>query len=154
PKALIRPNDKELMFDVSQVSGSNATGEQYTYEEEYAWLGFTARQRVMDLLDEVLADGKLTVDVFAYDLNEPTVVESLLALAKVGRVRVILDDAALHHDKAMSKPEDQFETLFTKAQKSGSAIKRGHYKRFAHDKVFVVRKVADGSATKVLCGST
>lgn len=154
PKALIRPNDKELLFDTSQISGANAAGEQYSFEEEYTWLGFTARQRVMDLLDEVLADGKLTVDVFAYDLNEPTVIESLLALAKVGRVRVILDNAALHHDKDMSKPEDQFETLFTKAKRSGAAIKRGHFKRFAHDKVFVVRKVADGTATKVLCGST
>ncbi|MEJ8815767.1 phospholipase D-like domain-containing protein [Variovorax ureilyticus] len=154
PKALIRPNDKELQFDTSEISGANAAGQQYSFEEEYEWLGFTARSRIMDLLDEVLADGKLTLDVFAYDLNEPTVIESLLALAKVGRVRVILDDAALHHDKGMTKPEDQFETLFTKAMKNGSAIKRGHFKRFAHDKVFVVRKVAGGAATQVLCGST
>lgn len=153
-KALIRPAGKALQFDTSQVSGSNAAGEQYTFEQEYDWLGFTARHRVMDLLDEVLQDGRLSVDVFAYDLSEPVVVDSLIALARVGRVRIILDDAALHHDKTLSTPEDQFERLFTMAMKNGSAIKRGHFKRYSHDKVFVVRNVADGRAIKMLGGST
>ena len=153
-KALIRPVGKELLFDTTQLSGSDAQGVQYTYDQEYAWLGFTARARIMELLNGVYSDGSLSVDVFAYDLNEPEIISSLLALADVGRVRIILDNAALHHDSSGSTPEDQFEQLFIKAQKNGAAIKRGHFQRYSHDKVFIVRSSSDQTAIKVLTGST
>src|SRR5262249_35949869 len=44
--ALIRPNGKDLVFDTSAVSGTNAHGDAYTFADEYEWLGFTARERV------------------------------------------------------------------------------------------------------------
>ena len=141
-----------MIFDTSLVSGKDAMGQEYTFEDQYQWLGFTARQRITELLDEVIADKTLTLDVFAYDLNEPDIVQRLLTLAKRGSVRIILDNAALHHDKTKPKPEDQFETLFTAAAKSPSQILRGHFTRYAHDKVFIVSK--GGKARKVLTGST
>ena len=63
------------------------------------WLGFTAQDRIFDILDEVVANKTLRLDVFAYDLNEPDVVDVLLKLARQGRVRIILDNASLHHDR-------------------------------------------------------
>jgi hypothetical protein len=42
-KAKFRPKGDRLLFDTSQVSGKNDQGQAYTFEEEYAWLGFTAR---------------------------------------------------------------------------------------------------------------
>src|SRR5207237_5836929 len=51
-----RPHDAGLVYDTSQVAGANDKGEQYTYEQEYEWLGFTARERIFELLDEVLGD--------------------------------------------------------------------------------------------------
>jgi hypothetical protein len=151
-KALIRPTGKELLFDTTQVSGTDAEGNKYTYEEEYEWLGYTARERIFDLLNEVLNDATLNVDVFAYDLNEPDLMKILLKLAKQGRIRVFLDDAALHHSTSEPKPEDQFETLFAQAAKKPAEIKRAHFSRYAHDKVFIVSK--NGVAVKVLTGST
>jgi len=149
--AKIKPNGAGLIFDTSQKSGENAEGETFTFEDQYKWLGFTARQIIFDLLDEVFNDGSLTIDVFAYDLNEPGVVERLLEIGKVKRARVILDNAALHHSAAKPKPEDEFEKLF--AAKAGKgAIKRGKFGRYAHDKVFVVSD-ANGPR-KVLTGST
>ncbi|MEN3338920.1 MAG: hypothetical protein V7647_2596 [Acidobacteriota bacterium] len=150
--ALIRPKGKELMFDTSVQSGANATGDTFTFAEEYEWLGFTARASIFALLDEVLNDPSLELDVFAYDLNEPDLMERLLTLAEQGRVRIILDNAGLHHNAKAPKPEDQFERLFTKASKGNSEIKRGRFGSFAHDKVLIVR--ANGAATKVLTGST
>jgi hypothetical protein len=41
--ALIRPKGGQLLFDTSKLSGVNAKGEQYTFAEEYEWLGFTAK---------------------------------------------------------------------------------------------------------------
>lgn len=153
-KASIKPKDAPLQFDTSAVSGSNASGDQYTYRQQYEWLGFTAREQIFKLLQGVFDDGALTVDVFAYDLNEPDVVELLLGLAKVKRARIILDDAALHHSGDGTKPEDQFEALFAKAIGHASAdyIKRGKFGRYAHDKVFVVYR--DSQPVKVLTGST
>ncbi|GAB3094253.1 phospholipase D-like domain-containing protein [Lysobacter terrae] len=152
PKALIRPKGKELRFDTSQVSGSDAQGNEYTYEQQYQWLGLTARARIFDVLNEVLADRSLRLDVFAYDLNEPDIVEAFLTLAKQGRIRVILDNASLHHSTSETKPEDEFEELFVKAAKGDAQILRGKFKRYSHDKVLLVSKGT--RALKVLTGST
>jgi hypothetical protein len=150
--ALIRPKAKELLFDTSQISGSNAQGEKYTFSEEYEWLGFTARERIFELLNEVLQDTSLHLDMFAYDLNEPDLMKIVLELAKQGRVRVILDNAALHHNTEKPKPEDQFEQEFTNRKQGDAAILRGKFGRYAHDKVLIVSN-AQGPL-KVLTGST
>lgn len=152
PKALIRPKDKELLFDTGQLAGANAAGEQYTYAEEYEWLGFTAQDKIFGLLGEVLSNKKLRVDMFAYDLNEPDLLKILLELAKQGRIRVILDNAGLHHNPAKPKPEDQFEALFLDAAKPPAEMRRGHFGRYAHDKVLIVSDA--GGAKTVLTGST
>ncbi len=146
-----RPTGGPLNYDTSAVAGHNNEGAPFTYAQEYNWLGFTARDRIFEVLDEVAADAALSVDVFAYDLNEPEVIDRLLTLGGQGRARVILDNAALHHDTAHPKPEDQFETAF--AAKAGAGkLKRGKFRRYAHDKVFVVYRA--GKAVKVLTGST
>jgi phosphatidylserine/phosphatidylglycerophosphate/cardiolipin synthase-like enzyme len=150
-KAHIKPNGADLLFDTSQESGTNAQGVKFTYQDEYEWLGFTARAKIFDLLNNVLQNKNLSVDVFAYDLNEPDVIDILLKLGKQKRLRIILDNASLHHNAAKPKPEDQFEKLFIKAA-GKSQIKRGKFGNFAHDKVFVVSNKS--GPTKVLTGST
>ena len=52
--ARIRPAGDDLLFDTSQKAGVNSLGEAYTFADQYEWLGFTARQRVFDMLDEVI----------------------------------------------------------------------------------------------------
>lgn len=170
-KAKIKPDGDELIFDTNQVSGTSANGKEYTYADEYEWLGFTARTRIFEILDEVTKDKSLSLSVFAYDLSEPDFCAALLALAKQGRVRVILDDAALHKStqakkasgnkkavKAKTSPEDAFETQFNRVVKAPAALKRGHFARYSHDKVLIVSKGKPGDsnagAQKVLTGST
>jgi len=150
--AVIRPKDKQLLHDTSEVAGQNAAGEKFTFADEYAWLGFTARAKIMALLDEVLGDSALHLDMFAYDLNEPDVMTALLKLAKQGRIRIILDNATLHHNPKAPTPEDQFEKAFTLAARKGAGILRGKFNRYAHDKVLIVKR--GDSAVKVLTGST
>ncbi|WP_020176444.1 phospholipase D-like domain-containing protein [Methyloferula stellata] len=149
--ALIRPKGKDLLFKTSQPSGTNAAGENFTYADQYQWLGWTARDLIFDLLDEVAKDKTLSLDIFAYDLNEPDIIQRLLALGKEKRVRIILDNAALHHDTKGDKPEDEFEALFAK-RAGQDAIWRGHFGRYSHDKVFIVSDKS--GAKKVLTGST
>lgn len=151
--ALLRPKGKDLIFDTAAQAGvTPKDGAPYTFAQEYDWLGFTARQLVFDLLAVVAADDTLTLDVFAYDLTEPDFIQSLAELAKrPGKLRVILDDAALHHAADGSKPEDQAAALI--AQAGGQdVIKRGHFARYAHDKVLVISDAT--GPLKVLTGST
>jgi phosphatidylserine/phosphatidylglycerophosphate/cardiolipin synthase-like enzyme len=154
--ALIRPNTKELLFDTSVEAGANAEGETFSYRDEYEWSGFTARDRIFAIVQAVVDSKSLRLDMFAYDLNEPDLIPLLLKLARQGRIRVILDNAALHHAKGTPvKPEDKFEALFTQAAASGAEIKRGKFGRYSHDKVLVVKRgAAPTTATKVLTGST
>ena len=151
--APIQPSGDTLLFDTAADAGTNAAGHTFTFGDEYEWLGFTAREKIIDLLDRVIASKTLELDVFAYDLNEPDIMSRLLTLASAGRVRVILDNASLHHSKTDPEREDRFETLFRKKAKKGADIIRGHFSRYSHDKVLIVR-TAGGNAKTVLTGST
>lgn len=149
-KALFHPATKDLIFDTSGIAGTNDTGQSYTFLQEYQWSGFTARERIFEILNTVAADKTLTLDVFAYDLNEPDLVKIFLQLATEGRIRIILDNAKLHH--APGVPEDAFEQQFTATAKAPAGILRGKFGRFSHDKIFIVYQ--SNKALKVLTGST
>ena len=174
-KAAIQPPKGNLVFDTGAVAGTNDSGQTFTFRDEYEWLGFTARDKIFALLDEVAADPGLRLDVFAYDLNEPDIISALLKLGAEGRVRIILDDASLHHDnthpkapttkktssakaaktapaKSAAKAEDLFSDRFNEAVGNDQSLKRGHFGRYAHDKVFIVSNKT--GAVKVLTGST
>ncbi|MEL1254104.1 phospholipase D-like domain-containing protein [Flavobacterium sp. DGU38] len=156
----LRPKVKTLNFDIKETAGSTIKLDQnhreyereFTYEEIHKYLGWQARKKIKDTLDLVLGDKNLCLDVFAYDLNEPYIVKSLLTLASEGRTKIILDDYPNH-----SGPED-YETLFENefnsiAQNSGDLF-RGHYRSQAHSKLLIVREnTPDRKAVKVLTGS-
>ncbi|HVW91338.1 MAG TPA: phospholipase D-like domain-containing protein, partial [Devosia sp.] len=146
-----RPTDAPLDYDTGKVAGKDPQGHPYTYEQQYKWLGFTARSRVYEMLEAVDQAADARIDVFAYDLNDPGVVHMLLTLGKAGKARIILDNADLHHDAAEPKPEDEFEQLFAKAA-GAAAIKRGRFGRYSHDKVFIVHR--GDQPESVLTGST
>jgi hypothetical protein len=116
-------------------------------------MGATARTQVLGVLNRVLGDPTLRLDVFAYDLNEPDVVDILLKLAAQKRVRVILDSAALHRTAGSKVAiEDLFTTAFKAVPGAAGSILRGCFDRYSHDKVFIVSKGSD--SIEVLTGST
>jgi hypothetical protein len=150
--AAIEPRDRGLTFDTSQVAGINHAGQRFTYEQMYRWLGFTARAKLMALLDQIVGDRSLQLDMFAYDLKDPRVVATVLELARQGRIRLILDNASLHHDPRSPKPEDRLEAAFRSVASKPAGILRGRFARYAHDKILIVSR---GSVPhKVLTGST
>jgi hypothetical protein len=155
--APLQPPGKPLLYDTTQKASSSPAGQTFTFADEYAWMGASARTLIFGILNTVLRDESLHLDVFAYDLNEPDIMKILLALGAAGRVRIILDDAALHHAAAgraqrALPPEDQFEQAFGKQARKPAEIVRGSFGRYSHDKVLIVSR--DGVATQVLTGST
>jgi len=113
----------------------------------YQWLGFEAYQLIFDFLDDVVADETLELDFFAYDLNEPDIVDRL---EKIGpRLRAIIDDSKDH--KQPTTAESQ--TARRLAQSAGAdRVQRMHFSGLQHNKVLIARR--NGAALKVLFGST
>ncbi|MCG6534185.1 MAG: phospholipase D-like domain-containing protein [Syntrophales bacterium LBB04] len=137
------------LFDTSGVFCVNE-GQKYTYEDVYGWLGFTARERTIELLEEVLGNDQFSIDMFAYDFDEPVMGKLCLDLASKGRIRVILDNSSEHSGDSAS--ETDFEKRFNQLRTGAAAIVRGKFSRFAHDKVIVVKE--GNNPVKVLTGST
>jgi phosphatidylserine/phosphatidylglycerophosphate/cardiolipin synthase-like enzyme len=129
----IRPAPKSLDFDTKD------------YQEQYEWLGWHARKLVFDMLNECVKDPSITVDLFAYDFDEPDLVKMFESLGP--RLRAFLDDAKLHTGDALEVKVHQ-----RLVKSAGAAnVKQGHFQRFAHDKIIIQKK--NGKAVKVLTGS-
>ena len=113
----------------------------------YEWLGFEAYDLIMNILKEVASDKTLSLDFFAYDLNEPDIVALLEQMG--GRLRAVIDDSK-DHKPAISAESQAARRL---AASAGSAnVKRMHFKTLQHNKVLIVKK--NGQPIKVLFGST
>src|SRR5215469_14114965 len=131
--APIRPDSKSLDYDTQP------------FQPAYEWLGWHARKLVFDLLTECVNDNSITVDMFAYDFDEPDIVKMCEALGP--RLRAFLDNAPLHLGTAL-----EVQTHERLVKSAGAAnIKQGHFQRFAHDKIIIQKK--NGKPTKVLTGS-
>lgn len=116
------------------------------YLAQYQWLGYHARKLVFDFIGECVSDKSVTVDVFAYDLDEPDFIRALASLGP--RVRLFLDNAPLHVGPTAMEPKAQAKIAASAGQDN---VKTGHFNRFAHDKVIIQKR--NGKAVKVLTGS-
>jgi phosphatidylserine/phosphatidylglycerophosphate/cardiolipin synthase-like enzyme len=137
------------LFDTSGTFCVNE-GKAFTYEDVYRWLGFTAREKTISLLEEALGNDQLSIDMLAYDFDEPVVGKLCLDLANKGRIRVILDNSSQHQSDTAS--ETDFEKRFNQVKTGGASVVRGKFSRFAHDKVIIIKE--SGNPIKVLTGST
>jgi hypothetical protein len=161
----IRQLPKTLDFDTSK------------FNAQYDFLGYTARKVLFDFLVEC-SQPDMRLDVFAYDFDEPDVLKALIDLGP--RLRIWLDDAPLHNaqasydeeQRALQNPDPKKrpknpktlqqwrdsileEAVHDRLLKSAGAgnVKRGHFSRFAHNKVMILRKAATNEPIKVLTGS-
>ena len=154
----VRPKANDsLTFDNKQIadtakrwSSTKRKYEQvpYSFEEQHEWLGWQARNRILEFLEETIQDKKLSLKVFAFDLNEPEICKKLLQLAKENRLLMILDDSKGHSES------DAWESIFeTEYLKIGDPqkLKRGHFSALAHCKIMI--QLRNGVAQKVLTGS-
>jgi hypothetical protein len=151
------PANRPLQFDTSSQAGTNGANQNVAYADIYFWMGNTARRRVFDVLNAVVADPTLTLQVFAYDLDEPDIVGIFLKLAAQGRIRIVLDNASLHithtqKGKTVTPLEVPFVQQFQQQAKNKADLCQGCFDRFSHDKIFIVSK--NGTPIRVLTGST
>ena len=118
-----------------------------TWRVLYEWLGARARALLASFTQRCKDDGH-GFDVFAYDLDEPDFIKFVAQQAQAKLpVRMILDNATLH-----TKPTAREVLSAALLTKAGVDLRRGHFKRYAHDKC-VIERDASGSAIRVLTGS-
>ena len=116
------------------------------YQPQYEWLGFHARTMIFQLMQECLADPTITVDVFAFDLDEPDFIKALQQLGP--RLRIVLDNSQEHtHAGAL---EIGVRTALEQSAGADHVVS-GHFQRFAHDKIVIQKR--NGTPTRVLTGS-
>ena len=129
----IRPkNHKSIIFSTD------------SFEEQYRCLGAHGRKLVFDFFKEFENNPKQTMDVMAYDLDEPDIIANI---AKGGeRCCMFLDNSTHHHGHGAR--EDKAEKILERADVK---IRRGKFSRYAHNKVFILKK--DELPIKVLTGS-
>lgn len=115
------------------------------FERNYAWLGFEARQLILNVLDQVANDPELTLDALIYESKEPDILRRLEGLGP--RLRAIIDD---HGDQGTA---DSCESISAaRLTAAGAQIRRLHFSSQQHNKVLIVRRA--GEAIRVLGGST
>ncbi len=154
-KQKLLPAGDDWIFDTSKKAGTHARYGDFTYEDMYAWLGFNARTMLYGLLSEALHSTSVSVEMFAYDFNDPVIANICLQLAAKGQIRIIMDNAALHTapDKAGNpSTENNFETRFNAKARNGAALFRCRFARYAHCKEIILKK--NNKPYKVLTGST
>jgi hypothetical protein len=104
-------------------------------------MGWQAHDLLFNTLAEIKKDSDITVDIFAYDLDEPDFATKLLELAAVGRIRMILDNSSSHvSSNGKVSPEDVFEEKFRSTATANAGIVRGRYRRQAHQKTFIIKR--------------
>lgn len=128
-------------------------------QEALTWMGFEARNAVLEVLDNAIADKTAQVRVIAYDLSEPEIVNRLELLGD--RLKIIIDDSVeekklkdgtkkISGHGVPASGESQAATRLRKS--AGKAnVKRDHAGDLQHNKTIVV----DGKKVQtVVCGST
>ncbi len=114
-------------------------------DEALAWMGFEARETILELLDQAISE-KAEVRVVAYDLSEPEVVGRLEKLKK--KLRIIIDDSAEHGEPESGEAQAAARLMATAGAEN---VKRQHMKSLQHNKMIIVNST---KTKKVVFGST
>jgi hypothetical protein len=111
--------------------------------EALAWMGFEARERILNVLDRAIAD-KASVMAVVYDLNEPEVTRRLELVGY--RLKIIIDDSGTH-----GGPQSGESQAAARLIAAGCDVRRQHMGGLQHNKTIIV----DGPTEKLaVCGST
>lgn len=108
------------------------------------WMGFEAREAVLEVLNQAIADDQAQVRVVAYDLNEPEVVSRLEQLGS--RLMILIDNEGDH-----GKPTSAETAAEGRLSAKHCKDKRQHMGNLQHNKTIVVDSP---TVKKAVCGST
>jgi len=146
--------DKFQNKDIRPAGARTPDFDTKPFAAQYAWLGADARAQLFAFIADCEQDASARIDVFAYDLDEPDVIAAICRMGKQGRLRAILDNAALHSKPSKSgvMPVEVDSAKMIIAAAGDANVRQGKFNRYQHNKVFIKRDSA-GSAQRVIFGS-
>jgi hypothetical protein len=150
----LRMNSSQAYAEIFRTAGIRPSGPKTAkydtapFKAKYEWLGAGARKALFDFLEHCRGEKTVSIDVFAYDLDEPDVIAAMCEFGREKRLRAILDNAPLHTGTAV---EVEAAQMIIEAAGADSVV-QGHFGLFQHNKVFIERDAA-GIARRVLFGS-
>jgi phosphatidylserine/phosphatidylglycerophosphate/cardiolipin synthase-like enzyme len=114
-------------------------------QEALSWMGFEARNAIIELLDQAIALNA-EVRVVAYDLSEAEIIRKFQAIGN--NLKIIIDNSDDHEE--LGSGENQAEDLL-KISAGVANVKRQHMGNLQHNKMIVVNSPA---LKAVVFGST
>jgi len=134
------PGSNGLQFDKAQAPAGI-----------YDWLGGKANALLASVL-EAAKDPATTLDVMAYDLNEPDFLAALETIAKRGSknapsLRILIDNSKGHVDADSSESD-----AATRLEAAGALVHRHHFYSLQHNKVLILHR--GGTPEMAIGGST
>ncbi len=149
------PDIDAIGATIIPANADDGLGFQKMAGDIYQWMGFEAYDLFFGFLDAVINDPGVTLDVFAYDFNEPDILKKLEALGD--RLRVIIDDSTtvtkgVETGHGVSTSAESTAASRLQQSAGGQNVKRTHFKNLQHHKVLIARR--GGEPFKVLGGST
>jgi phosphatidylserine/phosphatidylglycerophosphate/cardiolipin synthase-like enzyme len=141
-----RDRDTSTLLPTRADEGIDFVPTHRDADDALSWMGFEARDAILELLDQAVADPDVLVRVVAYELSQAEVVERLQALGT--RLRIIIDDSGTHRASHSAESEAARRLRVT----AGNAnVRRQHLGQLQHNKTIVVH---GPSLQRVACGST
>ena len=135
-----------LTGKVLPSSRDNPLTFQTASDDALTWMTFEAGGAILGTLKAAQLDPTATVRVVAYDLNEPHIIDALVALGN--RLKIVIDKSG-SHGKAASPENAAAVRLIASA--GNANVAREKLGGLQHNKTIVV----DGPTLKrVVCGST
>lgn len=144
-------DSRKLILPATPASGL-AFDKSKAPKDVYNWLGGKANDLLGRVLDEALTGEGVTLDMMAYDLNEPDIVAALEAIAKRGSaaaptLRILIDNSADHGDAASAE-----SVAAGRLAAAGAIVRRHHFFSLQHNKVLVLHRA--GTPALAIGGST
>ncbi len=135
------------LLPASANDGLTFTATHPDADAALAWMGFEARNAILEVLDLAIKDGA-EVSVVAYDLSERVFVDKLAQIARTRKLKIIIDDDGAHGPGASGESQAAARL----AELAGAAnVRRQHMGNLQHNKLIIV----DGPTVKrAVCGST
>ncbi len=103
-------------------------------KDALAWMGFEAREVILDVLDGAIADSRADVRLVVYDLNEPEIVSRLEQLGT--RLRIIIDNEGSHGEAGSCETQAEKRLVKTAGKEN---VKRQRMGGLQHNKTIAVR---------------
>ncbi len=138
--------DISTLLPAQAADGLNFTPTHPQAAAALAWMGFEAREAILGVLDQAIADPQAQVRVVAYDFNLPDMFTRLKTLGN--RLKIIIDNSGSH--ATAGSAENQAEAALVIS--AGAAnVKRQHMGSLQHNKFIAVDSP---NLQLAVCGST